>query len=360
MDYIIRKILYLYRLLLDKLYKKESYGVMQIGVENSIENHHIEKYKGDVIHPCVRYCEKPFRGHQWWLIYTPYYSADPSVENPILCFGDSEDGKPPTKWFFESLIRDTPELGYNSDPTLIFANECMYVFWRENDTKRVRDDNCFRATYGMIYSESEASNIKNPVLIEEDKIYDKEVSPTIIHYSAGYRAYAAHLRFKNGRLHFRNKILERFSITILWILSVLEIYSEQKSLGISIWDSSSLEEEFKYLKTVKIDNCNKLYRPWHFDFFEYCGKLYVLIQTNKSNADICLGVSDDYEHFRMYKKPLVTANSINKAGIYKTTGLVQNDILYLYYTAQDLDNRRKNKLYCTQYPMKQLLEKIDQ
>jgi len=102
-----------------------------------------------------------------------------------------------------------------------------------------------------------------------------------------------------------------------------------------------------------------LYRLWHFDFFEYDNKLYALIQTNQCNADICLAVSEDYENFRMDSKPLITNKSIGKVGIYKPTGLVYNGIFNLYYTAQDIDMREKNNLFCTTIPMEELLKKMD-
>jgi len=318
-----------------------------------------EKYNSDIIHPCIRYSEQKFRGYNWWLVYTPYFKADASLENPILCCGDSDNGNAPLNWNAETLIRDTPEYGYNSDPTLFFKKDGLHVFWRENDTPRTRCDNAFRGTYGLFLSETNQQNVNNPILVEKDRFEDKEVSPTIIYYNGGYRFYAAHLKFKNKKLHFKNKILEKISNIILWGLSLSEIYNEQKSYGIAIWESNTLEAEFIYKKTTLIDNCNKLYHPWHFDFFEYNNKLYMLIQTNKCNSDICIAVSKNYENFRMYKKPLVTSKGIRKFGIYKPTGVVHDGIFYLYYTAQDIDARGNNKLYCTKYQMEELLIKLD-
>lgn len=88
------------------------------------------------------------------------------------------------------------------------------------------------------------------------------------------------------------------------------------------------------------------------DFFEYGGKLYAIVQTNQCNADLCLVYSDDYEHFTFYNRPLITNGTIGKYGIYKPTAGIVGDTLFLYYTAQDPDNRALNKLYMT-------TEKID-
>lgn len=359
MTNVLRHILSVYRTILNFLFKRISSGLLDCGTELSVEQYNESKYKGDIVHPCIRYSEKPINGHNWWLIYTPYYKANASLENPILCYGDSESGEVPVNWYFYSLIRDTPEEGYNSDPTLILTDTNLSIFWRENYTNRTHLDNAIRATYGLSISENIITDFKNPILIERDPFFDREVSPTFVKFNGGYRAYAAHLKFKNEKLHFNNLIFEKISRSVLWISSLLEIYNEQKSYGIAIWESNSLDSEFKYLKTVEISNCNKLYRPWHFDFFEYECRLYILIQTKQCNADICIGVSDDYENFRMCKTPLITEESINKVGIYKPTGIVHNDIFYLYYTAQEKDNRNLNKLYCSKYDFKELISTIE-
>lgn len=358
MDNITRKILYLYRFLLNKIFKKELYGLMKIGVGCNIEGFNNEKYKKDIVHPCVRYTEKPFMGHKWWLVYTPYYKSDASIENPILCYGDSENDRAPINWQVMSLIRDTPQHGYNSDPTIFFEEDKLYVFWRENHTPRTKKDKSIRATYGIVLDEFGPQEINTPLLIEKQANIDREVSPTIIKHNGLYRAYASHFRFKIDKLHSKNKLLEKIINKLFWLLSLLEIFQEKKSFGIAIWESSTLQRSFKYIKTVRLENCNRLYRPWHYDFFEYDNKLFALVQSNQFNADICLAVSDDYENFRMFSKPLITPESIKKTGIYKPTGLVHNGIFYLYYTAQDFNNRKLNKMYRTHMIMSELLEKL--
>ena len=335
--------------------------VMPVGVPCQIctRDDSFEKYQGDVVHPCVRYRENQFKGYQWWMVYTPYYKANAQLENPILCYGESEGNQAPRVWHVETLIRDTPAMGYNSDPTLLFSPDGLNIFWRENDTERTQKDNLYRATYGLQLTEKDMLDFEQPILTEKDHYFDKEVSPTILSHGDKYLAYAAHVRFKNKRIHFKNALIDKVSSFIVKSLSVVELYNEQKSYGIAIYESSLNKFNFTYKKTVKLSNCNKLYRPWHFDFFEYEKKLYCLLQSNQFNADICLAVSDDYENFRMFKKPLITQYSIQKAGLYKPTAIVQNDVFHLYYTAQDKENRSLNKLYYSSMSMRELLEKLN-
>lgn len=355
---MFRRVLSLYRSFLNYIFHKHTEAVLSHGVLCSVSEFNFEINKGDIVHPCVRYSSKGFKGYNWWLIYTPYYNYNPDMENPILCYGISENNEVPTKWIVYSQIIGKPQIGYNSDPTMFFNENGLNIFWRENDTERTRKDNIYRATYGCIITEKSRYNIEHPILCESNLYSDREVSPTIIKHRGNYFAYAMHLRFKNPKLYFSNRYVNKLLSYFLSLASLLEIYNQQKSYGISIWQSDSLDNTFKYLSTSTITNCNRLYRPWHMDLFEYNDKLYAVIQTNQCNADICLAECSDYENFVMYSKPLITNKKINKLGIYKPTAFIHNNMFYLYYTAQDSNNRSLNKMYLTSISFSDLLIKL--
>ena len=95
------------------------------------------------------------------------------------------------------------------------------------------------------------------------------------------------------------------------------------------------------------------------DFFDWQGKRYAIVQTNQSNADLCLAVSEDKENFKFLKKPLITNASIGKIGIYKPcAGVTSDGTFYLYYTAQDFNNRALDRLYLTKMEFDSLLSQI--
>lgn len=355
---LIRYFLKIYRLGLNIVFRLNKSSVMNAGEICHISKFNFDLNHGDIVHPCIRYSKKTFKGYNWWLIYTPYYNANPDLENPILCYGESDGDNAPVKWTVFSEIIGKPSIGYNSDPTMFFDEAGLNIFWRENGTPRMQEDNLIRATYGCLLFENGRHNIENPILCEKHLFEDKEVSPAILKFNESYVAYAMHIRFKNSNLHSSNNLIERIIKFPLRLLSILEIYNEQKTFGIAIWKSKSLNEPFKYVKTIKIKNCNKLYRPWHLDVFEHDNKLYAVIQTTQCNADICLAVREDYKNFTMYSKPLITNVSIQKVGIYKPTAFVHKDIFYLYYTAQDVTNRKLNKMYMTSMPFHKLLNKL--
>lgn len=142
-------------------------------------------------------------------------------------------------------------------------------------------------------------------------------------------------------------------------LDLLGVWSQQKAHGVAEWSCDKVDGSYRYDCTVRFENKNALYRPWHIDFFEWGKKLYAIVQSNQCNADICLAESDDRVHFRFFNKPLMTNETCGKVGIYKPTGGVVNGKFFLYYTAQEEENRALDKLYVTTMDMDELLKMIE-
>lgn len=360
---IARLMLSLYRSIQYAICSRPHYGVMQPGVEVKVEPFRFEENHGDIVHPCVRYIPEGFEGHYWWMVYTPYYAADSSMENPILCYADEEDPNlPPTEWKVYGQVNEKPEDGYNSDPTLLFKDGQLYVFWRENYEHSKNPHKFIRATYVAKVNDGSFEEIGNEVLFTEDKEIDSETCPTfMINKDGSITAYAMHLKFHSERIRdMRNAWMKKIALKVAGLTDLLGFYSQQKHYGIAIWkQQGEISEPFEHTGSNKIAKCNKLYRPWHMDLFDWEGKRYAIIQTNQMNADLCLAVSEDMEHFTMLKKPLITNETIDKLGIYKPCAAVTPDgMFYLYYTAQDKDNRALNKLYMTKMRFDELLSKL--
>lgn len=345
---IIRGLLALYRKFQYKLFNRCETGSLLAGQLCSHTPFEEEINHGDVVHPCVRYIPQGYLGHKWWMVYTPYYAANDRTENPILCYSDSDDSCPPTHWKVAYQVQEQPMKGYNSDPTLFYDNEKMYVMWRENLTDRCDKFGFVRATFGAEIFKSGIGEVFGPLVGTRDFEDDAEVSPTFIKMKDGkYRCYAMHLRFHSPFIQKSIPLVKKILESAVKVLDILGIWSQQKGFGYAIWESDDVTQSFTYLKTFKFTNCNKLYRPWHMDIFEFENQLFSIVQTNQCNADICLAKCNDDIHFRMYDKPLMTNKTCQKVGLYKSTGLVFNNNLVLYYTAQDINNRSLNKLYMT-------------
>lgn len=358
-----RILLNAYRRLQYAICSRPHYGVMQPGVEVKVEHFRFEENHGDIVHPCVRYISEGFEGHNWWMVYTPYYAADSSMENPILCYSEEKGSNtPPTEWKVYGLVNKKPEDGYNSDPTLLYKDGQLYVFWRENYEHSPKPHKYIRATYAVKVKNGSFEKLGGEILYTEDKERDAETCPTfMLNKDGSVTAYAMHLKFHSERIRdMRNPWLKKLSLMVVLLSDLLGIYSQQKHYGIASWkQQGGLTEPFVHTKTTKIVNCNKLYRPWHMDLFDWEGKRYAIIQSGQCNADLCLAVSEDIEQFTMQNKPLITIATIGKLGIYKPcANVTPNGTFYLYYTAQDKDNRALNKLYITTMNFKELLAKI--
>lgn len=359
----MRVLLDYYRRVQFFVWGRKRFGVMQPGISVHVEPFCLEETHGDIVHPCVRYIPQGFEGHNWWMVYTPYYRANSSMENPILCYSESNDPNiPPTEWKHYCLVNEKPTNGYNSDPSLLYCDGQLYVFWRENYVSNNGGNNPYpRATFAAKVSNGVVQKCTEPILVASDEEEDPETCPTFMLDSNGtVMAYGMHLRFHSKRIKTMKPKIKKLVNSLVSITDLVGFYSQQKHFGLAIWkQQDGLFHRFCYEKTVRFSNCNKLYRPWHMDFFDYGNHRFAIVQTNQNNADICLAWSDDEEHFTFYKTPVLTNASICKVGIYKPcAGVTPNDTFYLYYTAQDPTCRSLNKLYLTQMRFDRLIAAI--
>jgi hypothetical protein len=281
------------------------------------------------------------------------------MENPILCYAESNEPEPPTEWKVYCEVKGKPEKGYISDPVLLYTKGQLYVFWREYGTPTCEQSGHEVGTFGGNVKDGQIINEFGPVVWSDDLEIDPEVSPTFIEKKGCYECLAMHLQFHSKWIKRQRPIVKSFFTKVLAISDLIGLASQQKSYGIAIWKSKEIDKPFTYVKTIKFKNCNKLYRPWHMDFFKFENRYYAIVQTNQCNADLCLAWSDDGITYTFYSKPLVTNATIGKLGIYKpTAGVAPNGRLYLYYSAQDCDNRSLNKLYLTKIGLEDFMSFI--
>lgn len=356
---LARNLLLLYRKFQYKVCRRLEYGIMPAGVLCSHDPFDQDINHGDVVHPCVRYIPEGYLGHKWWMVYTPYYKCNDETENPILCYADEDSIEPPINWKFYCLVQGQPLKGYNSDPVLLYADNYLYVFWRENLTNRCIYRNFIRATFGAIVVEHGISDVFGPVVGTYDEEIDPETSPAFIAETNGsYRCLATHITFHSKIIKKLPKLLRNIINPIVLILDVMGIWSQQKVHGIAQWSCDTVNGSYHLDRTIRFENKNVLYRPWHIDIFEKNGMLYAIVQSNQCNADILLAESKDRIHFKIFNKPLITNKTCGKVGIYKPTAGVVDGKFFLYYTAQDKNNRDLNQLYLTTMDFNELLKKI--
>ena len=336
-------------------------GVFPSGKPCRAEDPDFARTKGDVVHPCVRYVAEGFEGHRWWMVYTPFYGGCSPMENPRLCYSDAPEGEPPTDWKFYCIIREQPEKGYNSDPTLLVEGGRMYVYWRENYTARARSLGASRATFGCYVENGQVHDLPEALLMDEHRHKDREVCPTFLSYQGVPRAYTMDIRFCSRLMYRLSEKWARRVYSFLEWTEKLGLYSRTRSHGIAIWESPSFEGRFQYRKTTRIRGGNHLYQPWHMDLFfpprEEEG-LYAVVQSSRNKPDICLARSGDGEQFRLYKRPLVTLHSIGMKSLYKPSAVIVDGMFYLFYTARGNDDDKLNRLFVATMPWDEFKKQV--
>jgi hypothetical protein len=342
-----------------------STGVISAGIPCNVEDPTKDITYGDVVHPCVRYIEEAFEEHQWWMVYTPFYAENDKLENPRLCYADATEGETPTEWKFYCSIANTPETGYNSDPTLLFEDGCLFVFWREYQTPKAKSKGFTGLTVGCRIQDKHITFLSKPLLTEQLKYADKEVSSTFMSNNGVFKAYAIHADFVPNYVFRVPSYIgcKLYDFKIVFLLDAFGIANINKSHGVAIWDSDSIEQTFDYRKTVQFENSSNLYQPWHMEVFRDCVNedkaLYAVVLSRQRHGRICLAKSMDGETFRIFDKPLLTSKNTESIGLYKPSAVIVGNKFYLFYTIHDNKDYNLHRLFVTSIDWKDLLRKID-
>lgn len=306
------------------------------------------RYHNDILHPCVRYVAEGFGGHQWWMVQSPHYGRDDSIENPILFFGDTEpDGTPPLTWYFADVVKDSPETGYNSDPNLYFADDRLYVLWREFRTGRVINAGYNSAIYAMAYDtflqkQQEVFVCGTPASSPYDLV---DLSPIVTVHDGSISLYTLYFRRESS-------LIKRAVAKILQMVGCK--YSVHKTVGINRLSGASLRDMDAAPKLLHFTNIGWR-RPWHFDIIMFNGQMFLLVFC-QMRQNIYLAASDG-DGFRMFDRPLLPPRML--VDTYKPTGAVIGNNLYLYYTDKtDKDDPKHNELFRYCIDLRDYMEKI--
>lgn len=309
---------------------------MPVGEQVSVTTIDTMIYHNDCLHPCIRYNAN---SGKYYMASSPYYAWNNQVENPMFYVSDDY-----MRWDNGILIADTPKKGYNSDPNIyIYDNGEILYLWRECGTPLCDSLECDYITVGGKIGES-GIICKRFFCINHSSVDDIEQAPVMISYSGKRYIYATWYQYEPKR----------------------------KNKGVAIWEQGEndtmiyrLVDTIPFKTCYTVDKCAqirvwgiRLYIPkplyydmWHFDLFEYGGKLY-MVSCSENGDNIMLSVSEDRKKFMTYRKPLVNNHyTENYCGYrqyyYKPTAFVKDDTLHVFYTANAKDDLNRNKLYHT-------------
>lgn len=281
------------------------------------------------------------------MVQTPKGNVSPMEENPILYYGIDNGEFAPTEWKFVKIIADTPDGGYNSDPTMELYNHCLYIIWRQ-----VCPDGS-NTSYSLRITKLKS---ENGVLLQNDACdpiiksipvlnMDYFISPAL--YSDGNNIHL--LSFANIFHKYRIGEKNRFFKKLFSVLNIFGCFSNMKFLCCCDW-SVDLVGKYRILLdgAYFIGDINPLYQPWHFDYFAYDGDRFLIIQMNQEHPDFFIAkLVDDSRRIEILGGPLLSSRLSNLTMAYKSSVVIYGDFLYMYLTTYN-SAKQKNEmcLYC--------------
>ena len=259
---------------------------------------------GQAVHPDILYFDKGFKGHKYWMAFTPYPDSRCEMENPSILVSD--DG---FSWAIPHKLHnpitpppvDVISGGHNSDTDIIFADGKLFVYFVYNK-KDVRGPSKFF----RIESE-DGINWSKPQLIYETKETIEGYSPAIIYSNNSYKMW-----YFGGE----NK----------------PVYTSSKD-GVN-WD------DVTQIDSMKIDD----WRTWHIDVREADLGYEALICARKektSTRALFYASSKDGINWDIDETPVIypSSDSWDSGGIYRSTFIKQRGLFRVWYSAYEKNEK---------------------
>ena len=329
--------------------------MMPVGCNVYVETPEPQKYRNDCLHPCIRY--DSIR-NEYHMAQSPYYGGNIELENPMYYrSGDY------MRWSNGVVLAETPESGYNSDPCIMLLDDTIIYTWRECNTPLCDSLGCINATVGGFLKDGKLTE-KRVMAVNYASHYDLELCPII--FDGGVQCldnrygrmvmYAAWYQYQPKRLNkgvalWSAKSVDELDFCLIDTMTFASIYTADK------WKRLNVMGRMLYLPK------SQKHKLWHFDLFEYNGKLY-MVSVAEQGDNIMLSVTEDGLRFKTFRKPLINNHYMeNYTGYrqyyYKPTAFVKNDSLFLFYTANAKDDPCRNQLFVTRESMIEVIKQID-
>lgn len=297
-------------------------------------------------HAGIAYSEDGYNGYHYFLSQSPYPTGNDSYENPCFYYANAREGNlPPINWtaYSGNPLQEDPGDGYNADPDILFFGGDLYVGNRP---------------YLRTPSPYQWVNMQKCEIVggeftfgEPVTLYDTNTPPTNFGYSANYLTtlVSPSIIVKDDKVRAYHLVTNSYNDG-----------SKCRNLVIMEGDDLVTPQNFSFLKYGSIFGNVE---PWHIDVFEHDGKLYAvlacIVDSTIGNCYNFLAVSDDWENFRIYDRPLSDIKS------YRSSAMVREDGMFILYLATlnykpsgNLTEDGRNIL-CGYMNFSELLEQID-
>lgn len=303
-------------------------------------------YPSSYTHAGIAYSQNGYNGYHYFLSQSPYPSGNDSYENPCFYYANAREGNlPPINWiaFDGNPLQTDPGDGYNADPDILFFDGDLYLGNRP----------FLRPSYQWVNMQK--CTIVNGAFTfgEPVTLYDTNTPPANFGYPSSYLTtlVSPAIIVKDNKIRSYHLVTNSYN-------------DGTPCRNLVIMEGTDLVTpmNFSFLKYGSILGNNA--EPWHIDVFDYKGKLYAILSCIvdgiRGNAYNFLAVSEDWENFRIYDKPLSDIMSYRSSACVREDGMF---ILYLatldYKPAGNISADGRNIL-CCYMDFEELLKKIDE
>lgn len=251
-------------------------------------------------HPSVKYFEKKWNNHQYWMAITPYPSGVNEYENPtIFCSDDGKSWKEP-EGIDNPIEKAPPAPGYNSDVNLLFDNGKLYCFWRGMETVDPVNHKVINgrtllyksSVDGVHWSEKKVITTWNYLGIDL-------IAPAILKESNRYFCYGVCTGETTPGAYYTNYAIRRSEV--------------------SSFDDVKVDRDKGYqLVNIATRPWGENEEPWHIEVKKFREKWYMMVSTTYNNqygngGRLFFGFSNDGISFTFGAKPICPLTNCYKS-----------------------------------------------
>ena len=266
---------------------------------------HIPTYEGFncSVHPDIVYFNEGYKGHYFYMSFTPFPFGEDKFENPSILVSDNGVD------FYEEVhginpIVSAPPYGHNDDPDLLY--------------------NYSNQTFHLYYLETMIPDSQNVVILTSEN---------------------GILWQRTAVIHYDLKNPDPF------ILSPAGIQIESEFLLFFV-NSSIANQPIQYLRSEDgiAWNPDEVYTieyvlpqgfaPWHIDIFSDGNFYYLLVSANYPHTDLYIAVSSNLEQWTFRQEPILDHKNTFLGPcdrIYRSSGVAVDDLLIVWFSFMRLD-----------------------
>lgn len=264
---------------------------------------------GQAVHPDVIYLPRGTKDYRFYMVFTPYPWGDVNYENPSLVVSNDGVHWQELEANYNPLVPPVAG-GFNNDPEIYYhgATDEMLIIYQEyvqNEYQKIK----------MLRSQDMHAWTSETVISYQhtDEIFT--LSPTIVKNNEQLFIYYVNIGGAGHVIQYR---------------------------PLADANLQEINHDINDFASINI-NTPTDFKPWHININEYNGRYYMLIcgwhgnpPASARTQDLYIATSTDLLNWEFATQPLIahSTNFHNSKFIYRSSGLVLDDVFYVYYSCK--------------------------